>query len=463
MSSLFIYRQGGGSVPEAFVMLGIKCICKSIQATMDSLIGTIIINAEEESYISGLLSTQTELLLTLVKIGKVHLHAIPVLTKVAISGFKVLADIRSLGPELNKTIKPFLLLQLHLLGTYADREDASEDDSTEVASINSLLSPLCKYSKNPEFSNLALVCTDLIIKGNLTSPNISVSIVQNHLPVRDILQQVRNETISDSASVVLSFFLTLSRTKGGVQLLHSAHVLSFLNAFLGEGDPFLTKSVHLWSLGIAIITSLIHFVSNNSCYSDIVDEAVLFLSEKAEVMSYYLSAPEVPINEKKRPRPNNSRITLDALTLTEQCLFFVYTLSRCKVPLSINSGLMENVIHLLAFISKKSPKLPFCPPSCKEEVKLDRCTAVFKTKCGWFGISSEPTQFTERVAVQIYKISLHVLSILCVQAEAAVKRAEEVGFVDPVSLPELPMPKILHALQVSISSLVVFVLVNCTC
>lgn len=440
-------------------MLGIKCVCKSIQATLDSIVSTTIINAEEESYMFGLLSTQTEFLLTLVKIGKVHLHAIPILTKVVVSGIKVLADIRSPGPALNKTIELFLMLQLDLLGTSTDRDDASEATLTELASISGLLSPLCKYSKNPELSNLALVCMDLIMKHNLVSPSISVPIVQNHLPVRDILQKIRNETISDSvsvsASVAFSFFLTLSKTKGGVQLLHSSHVLSFLNAFLGEGDPFLTKSVHLWSLGVAIITSVIHFASSDSCYSDIVEEAVLFLTEKAEVMSYYLSAPELPINDNKRPRPNNSRITLDALTLTKQCLSFVYTLSRYKVPLSISSGLMENVIHLLAFISKRSTKLPFCPPSCKEEVRLDKCTAVIKTKCGWFGLSAEPTRFTERVAVKIYKISLLVLSILCVQAEAAVKRAEEVGFVDPVNLPELPMPEILHALQVSISSYLV--------
>lgn len=433
-------------------MLGIKCICKSIQATLDSLISTTVINREEESFIFGLLSTQTELLQTLVKIGKVHLHANPVLTNVVISGLKVLADIRSPGPALNQTVELFLMLQLDLLSTSTDIDDPSEDTSTELASISGLLSPLWKYSKNPELSNLALVCMDLILKGNLGSPNISVSILQNHLPVRDILQKIRNETISGSdsvsASVALSFFLTLSKTKGGVQLLHSAHILSFLNAFLSEGDPFLTKSVHLWSLGIAIITSLIHFASNDSCYSDIVEEAVLFLTEKAEVMSYYLSAPELPINDKKRLRPNNSRTTLDALTLTEQCLFFAYTLLRYKVPLSINSGLMENVIHLLAFISKRSSKVQFCPPSCKEEVMLDKCTAVVKTKCGWFGLSAKPTRFTERVAAQIYKISLLVLSILCVQAEAAVKRAEEVGFVDPVYLPELPMPEILHALQV---------------
>ncbi|KAJ4780327.1 Nucleoporin NUP188 [Rhynchospora pubera] len=445
--ALTVYKEyGGTTVPEAFVVLGIKYVCKSIQATLNSLISTTIINTEEESFIFRLLSTQAELLLTLVKIGKAPLNSISILTEVTSSGIKVLANVRRPGSALNKTIKLFLMLQLDLLVTSTNRDDASENTLTEVTSISGLLSPLCKYSKNPELSNLALVCMDLILKHNLVSSNI---IVQNHLPIHDILQKIRNESISDSvsASVALSFFLTLSKGKGGVQFLHSAHILSFLNALLGEGDPFLTGSVHLWSLGVALITSLIHATGSDSIYSDIVEEAFLFLSEKASVMSYYLSAPELPINDKKRPRPNNSRTTLDALTLTKQCLFFVHTLSRYKVSGTINSGLMEKVIHLLAFISKRSSKLPFCPPSNKEEVKLDKCTAVTKIKHGWFGLPAEPTRFTETVALRIYEISLLVLSILCVQAEAAVKRAEELGFVDPANLPELPMPEILHALQ----------------
>ncbi|PQM35839.1 uncharacterized protein Pyn_12199 [Prunus yedoensis var. nudiflora] len=38
-------------------------------------------------------------------------------------------------------------------------------------------------------------------------------------------------------------------------------------------------------------------------------------------------------------------------------------------------------------------------------------------------------------------------SFLCLQAEGAARRAEEVGFVDLDHFPELPMPEILHGLQ----------------
>lgn len=59
------------------------------------------------------------------------------------------------------------------------------------------------------------------------------------------------------------------------------------------------------------------------------------------------------------------------------------------------------------------------------------------------------TRFTEMVAVQIYRIAFLIMKFLCSQAKEAVQRAGELEFVDLAHFPELPMPDILHGLQVT--------------
>jgi hypothetical protein len=67
--------------------------------------------------------------------------------------------------------------------------------------------------------------------------------------------------------------------------------------------------------------------------------------------------------------------------------------------------------------------------------------------------SAKQTRFTEMIAVQIYRIAFLIMKFLCSQAKEAVKRAEELEFVDLAHFPELPMPDILHGLQVTIFSI----------
>ncbi|XP_076958420.1 uncharacterized protein LOC143634144 [Bidens hawaiensis] len=55
--------------------------------------------------------------------------------------------------------------------------------------------------------------------------------------------------------------------------------------------------------------------------------------------------------------------------------------------------------------------------------------------------------FSDMVAVEVYRIAFYLLSFLCLQAAAAAKRAEELGFVDVAHFPDLPMPDILHGFQ----------------
>ncbi|GJM91701.1 hypothetical protein PR202_ga08104 [Eleusine coracana subsp. coracana] len=58
------------------------------------------------------------------------------------------------------------------------------------------------------------------------------------------------------------------------------------------------------------------------------------------------------------------------------------------------------------------------------------------------------------MAVQIYRIAFLIMKFLCSQAKEAVKRAEELEFLDLAHFPELPMPDILHGLQDQLVSIV---------
>jgi len=60
------------------------------------------------------------------------------------------------------------------------------------------------------------------------------------------------------------------------------------------------------------------------------------------------------------------------------------------------------------------------------------------------------TPFSDTAAIQMYRIAFLLLKFLCMQAKAAVKGAAELESIDPAHFPELPMPEILHGLQVSL-------------
>jgi nuclear pore complex protein Nup188 len=161
--------------------------------------------------------------------------------------------------------------------------------------------------------------------------------------------------------------------------------------------------------------------------------------------------------------------------------------SWIKAINNVDKPLREKCIHLLAFVSRgtqrlgessiRSPPL-LCPPTLKEDFEICSKPSYINSKNGWFALSppgcvpkpkissvsnalsiygqatetTDPvpkTCFSDTVAVQVYKITFLLLKFLCLQAEGAAKRAEEVGFVDLANFPELPMPEILHGLQVT--------------
>lgn len=257
------------------------------------------------------------------------------------------------------------------------------------------------------------------------------------------------------------------------------------------------KSQPIWGLSLAVLTAIIQSLGDSSSASVVDYVMACILVEKAPLVFHYLSAPDFPTDghENKRARALKSNISLSELKETQNTVALFCVLARHwnswkKVLQNLESQLREKSIHLLAFISHatqrpgESPRRDaplLCHPVLKEEFEWYKKHSFVNSRNGWFALSalgcksntksapsssrttalvlrdqsidnadfSPQTHLSDLVAIEIYKIAFLLLKFLCIQAESAATKAEEVGFVDLAHFPELPMPDILHGLQVS--------------
>lgn len=265
-----------------------------------------------------------------------------------------------------------------------------------------------------------------------------------------------------------------------------------------SSDKTIERPQQIWGLSLAVVTAMIQSLGDSTSCRDILHNLLPYLfSEKGYIVSYYLSAPGFPSDDhdKKRPRAQKTKTSLTALKETEHTVLLMCVLARhwslwVEAMKEMDSQLREQSIHLLAFISKGTQRLGdsfssipplLCPPVLKEEIDYSKEPSFIDSRCGWFALSPlgcvsklkssdlsttststaivlnthttrngdsvSPTCFSDVVSIQMYRIAFILLKFLCLQAEGAIRRAEEVGYVDLSHFPELPMPDILHGLQ----------------
>ncbi|KAI4976566.1 hypothetical protein ZWY2020_050173 [Hordeum vulgare] len=494
-----------GGISATAMESAIRCACKYLQSTVDSLFPEVGTN----EVLFPLLSGQVDLLLTLsrflfhqAKQTKSYVHLYPVIVLL-----------------MRTSVKSLLVLILSLFEFIYGKDDMKDGSGDanlfgESSIISTRLLPvLCKLAENREYSDLAVGSMDLLLKGFIT-PNVWLPILQKHLRLQAILHKCQNGAIL-STQVILNFLLTLGRTKDGAKMLQSGNIFAFLKVLLSnlslDDSCFRNslssqaKDVHMWSLALAIVASLNHCMDDDVSRSSVANGTVSFLSGQVPLMSSYLSAQTVNTHQnKKRAVLQQSQTSLSALSLTENILSLLCVLAKYHFPrdtgmVQVDSELREIIIHLLAFISRGSARtgdLPnwnpsfCCPPIAKEEVVLHEDPPLIRSKHGWFRFAAssthstaaisapssaalslvirdksngdsgsvKQTRFTEMVAVQIYRIAFLIMKFLCSQAKEAVKRAGELEFVDLAHFPELPMPDILHGLQDQVVSIVTEVL-----
>ncbi|XP_011046730.1 PREDICTED: uncharacterized protein LOC105141252 isoform X1 [Populus euphratica] len=500
-----------GKIPDQLCFSCINNICKSFRTTVESL--APVLDASEE--ILDFLAALAELILHLMKSAQsnLSLSVCILVLKTSGSGLKLLSDFRSSVTGVKKTMKLLLMLLLFTL-EISNTSDKESEDFAEVSNgCLGLLPILCNCITATEHCSLSLATIDLVLTSFLT-PNTWFPIIQKHLQLPRVILKVHDKSSFSSVPVTLKLLLTLARVRGGAEMLLSAGFFSSLrvlfadssdvglstvmtndSGFLKSSDK-IEKPQSIWGLGLAVIVAMVQSLGDSSSYTDILDNVIPYVfSEKADLISYYLSAPDFPSDshDKKRPRAKKTETSLSALKETEHTLMLMCALSRhwrswVKVMKEMDSELREKSIHLLAFISRGTHRFGesssrtaplLCAPILKEELECCKEPSFLNSRNGWFALSPvccvsklkssafsanssafvvkgqsteitnpvSPTYFSDLVALEIYRIAYLLLKYLSMEAEGAAKRSEEMGFVDLAQIPELPMPDLLHGLQ----------------
>ncbi|CAN0910123.1 hypothetical protein LINGRAHAP2_LOCUS26122 [Linum grandiflorum] len=479
-------------------------ICKHIHDAV-----SLVASSEDSSRdVLALVEAQAELLLSLVRFLKSRLppSTCILVLKTSASGLKILLDSKSYLASPTKTTTLLVMVLLSALEFCKTSDTGSE--TVGLANIcMGLLPILCKCITGADHSSISLTASDLILRCFLT-PNTWLPLIREHLQLRHIILELQDGKSSSSSSAVptttLRFLLTLARVRGGAEMLLASGFLSSLRVLFTnfcdvKSSDKTEKPQEIWGLGLAVVTAMIHSLGDSSACNDIVNDLIPYIfSEKAYVISHYLSAPESPDkNGKKRAREQNAPTSLLALketehTLTLMCILAKRRRSWVKATNDVDSHIRERSIHLLAFISRggrqpgestSKSSLLACPPMLNQDFKYSEKASFINSKHGWFALSPRccatnsrlyaassetsrsstalvvkghpfgttngpaPTFFSDLVAVQMYRIAFLVLKFLCIEAKGAAERAEELGFVDLAHIPELPMPDILHGLQ----------------
>lgn len=193
----------------------------------------------------------------------------------------------------------------------------------------------------------------------------------------------------------------------------------------------------------------------------------------------------------------------------------VYYQSWVRAAPQCMSEYGEMSLHLLAYISREGLIRPGiyhgthvgvrCHPIQKEDITRNSCPSIIKSTSGWFavcargctvkegnkapatpfqtspslmsagpakiGSSSSPsstllgssggsvtsvvslssTEYSDMVAISVYRLVLLLLKFICKQVQHAVERLEDRGIADYGHFPQLPAPEVLYSLQVHLA------------
>ncbi|KAK9690813.1 hypothetical protein RND81_09G155600 [Saponaria officinalis] len=497
------------------ILSSIEQICKELQTT----VGLFALSSDVPQEVFDFVAVQAELLLSLARYvcENIPRPTCLVILKTCGFGLKGLHESRLMVTEVKQAVK-FLLLMLQLVVGFCSRTistSSSTDNETEASGEVSnvclgLLPLLCSYTEIPDQMIISLATIDLIIKRLLT-PSSWLPIIKQCLQLQLLIPKLHDKDNLESLPVVLKFFLTLASVTGGGEMILASGFLSSLRILIAEisnngitdwvkpekstilgGE--IEKPRFIWELGLAVLVAIICSLGETTLCADVVDGMIsYFFSEKAHLIAYHLSVPEIPSDnhDKKRARAQKRQTSLYALRETEHTLMLICVLAKhknswVKAIKEMGSELREKIIHLLAFISRRSHLFlestraaPFlCVPLSKEEIDYCQKPSFVNSRSAWFSVAAlactpiasvssdltgtaivvrdpanrqgetgKPTYFSDAVAIQLYKIAFLVLKFLCLQAHDAVRRAEELGSIDLSHFPELPDPEILHGLQ----------------
>lgn len=488
------------------VLTSINNLCEDIRLTLEQL----ALSLDASKNVLEFLSSQAELLLFLFRrMSKAPSYPVCVAAlRTSAHALRVLGNL-NLSDSRVKTMLVFsltLLLSLEYCNSGMSGVTKSEfsEDLSEVSNLSlSLLPILCHCLMIPQLCAVSLASMDLIMRKFLTH-NTWIPIIKEHLHPQYVIQRLQDKNSSVSSLVILKFLLTLAQVRVGAEILvgggffYSLRILfdsmvrgtssSVINSGRDSVSDKSEKPRELWGLGLAVVTAIMHSLADCSPCIGIMNREMPYFCGSGNLFSYHLDNCGFFLDypDKKSHRPQKTWTSLSSLEETEHTLTLMCTLARLhgswvKSMEEVGSQLREKCIHILAFISRginrSSESATFlCPPESKEEVDCSKKPSIINSKSGWFSITpiccvlksdvsdvstalavrdnvgeirtTSASNFSDIVSLQIYRTAFLLMKFLCLQAENAAKRAEEVGFVDLAHFPELPMPEILHGLQV---------------
>ncbi|XP_016496025.2 uncharacterized protein LOC107815035 isoform X1 [Nicotiana tabacum] len=502
--------------PEKLLSSSIDNICESLTRTIELL--APVPDASKD--IVEILAAQADLLFRFTRSlnAQLSLSMCLLILKTVGYGLKVLSNCRPLATGVLSTMKIFLeLILFSLKSSWKDSrlgvrtEIEHSEVLPEAANVSlGLLPLLCNCIELTGHCSISMIIIDQVLKG-FSTPATWFPIIQKHLPMQHIVLKLQDKSSYSVIDIILKFLLTIAHVKEGAEMLLNAGFFASLRVLLADlsnGRPLSVdenernlansfenneRSPPIWGLSLAVVTAIINSLGETSILN--VDHVVTyFFLEKADLISYYLSAPDFPSDDhdKKRPRALKPHTSLSALRESENTVMLICVLAKHRNAWSramkeLESQLRERCIHLLAFIScgtqpygespGRAPPI-FCHPTVREEYEWHKKPSSINSKKGWFALSAlccglnpkyssfssrtaivikdQPNEhanlttqshFSDAMSIQIYRITCLLLKFLCLQAEEAAERAEEAGFVDLARFPELPMPDILHCLQ----------------
>ncbi|BBM99100.1 nuclear pore complex protein Nup188 [Marchantia polymorpha subsp. ruderalis] len=273
----------------------------------------------------------------------------------------------------------------------------------------------------------------------------------------------------------------------------------------------------LWGLGVSVVTGLVLSLADKDPGGLVLQNALTYIQLEKDRLLGALRSPSTPLDlqGRKKAKLQRPRTTLSALQETQHVVALLCEVSHhnaqwtCTLKESV-SDFGELVVHLLAFIAREGlvrlgstirsgTGTGFsCSPVLKDEIVDHTKSPTVGSTCAWFAVtatgcyveSSEPSdssqssvrspsqprhhspnrrtsslssspvgglrasEYSERVAIQIYKLAFLLLRLLCQQAHHAIARVEEGGPPDYLHFPELPAPEILHGLQDQVVAIV---------
>lgn len=265
-----------------------------------------------------------------------------------------------------------------------------------------------------------------------------------------------------------------------------------------------TKRHELWGLSVAIVAAILQSLGEDHRDNAVETAFVFFESQQERVLCALQSPHFSDTDGRKKTRFGQPETTILALQETQQVLHLMVALVRHHAQWSHVMGRSEvdfrhKCIHLLAYIAREGLMRNIsssvsaclcCHPVNKEEMFAHRKPSLMGCSAGWFALAAKgssatngssnvgldsqdflskwvkerstqseigvvvPTEYSDSVALCVYKIALLLLEFLCKQAQHAASVIDEGGTFNYAVFPEFPAPEILYGLQDQVMSVI---------